>query len=93
MRLRQKVALLLSTDLHAVARRLHEADLALQRGQDALAEITLEVGERLPTRPPDDLEEVLQHVGMDLARGRTEVLMAHAELTGRGPEKILPNRG
>lgn len=90
MRLRQKVALLLSTDLHAVARRLHEADTALQEVQDGLAALVAEA-------PIGTLSvehgATLRALGLRLADARFEVVSARSDLTGRGPEKILPNRG
>jgi hypothetical protein len=88
--IRQKIALLLSTDLRAVARRLQEADTALQEVQDGLAGI-------VAASPVGTLSvengAALRALGLTLADARHEVLMAYSDLTGRGPEKILPNRG
>ncbi len=94
MGLQQKIALALSTDLHAVAARLQEADIALQAAQGALAEM-------VAAAPPDlrtsGIYAALQDVGLDLADGRTQVVHAWSDLTGRGPEMLLredpPNRG
>jgi hypothetical protein len=90
MRLRQKIALLLSTDLHLVARRLHEADTTLQEVQDGLAAIVTEAP--IGTLSVDN-GAALRALGLTLADARHEVLMAYSDLTGRGPEKVLPNRG
>jgi len=88
MRLASKIALLLSPDLHAVAARLQKADRSLQAAQDGLAGVMGGVTAR--TCDPEVLA-VVKEAGLDLAAGRFDVIGARAELTGRGPEALLPD--
>lgn len=90
MRLRQAAALLLSTDLHAVAARLQKADTSLQDAQEVLGSI-------IAAAPPEmaglGLYDALEAIRDRIVDGRVEVVGARADLTGRGPEKILDNPG
>lgn len=91
MGIRQSVALLLSTDLHAVARRLQKADRTLQEAQGDLAAI---VAAAPPELKEEGLYGALQAIGLEIGAARFEVISARADLTGRGPEALQdPNRG
>lgn len=93
MRLRQALALHLSTDLHEVARTLKDAD-------ETLLEACQAVSATIQAAPPElagtGIYALLEAVLEDVTEGAALVIEARAALTGRTPEALLrrpPNRG
>ncbi len=88
MNLRQALALTLSTDLHAVARTLKDAD-------DELTEVREGIQAVLRGAPPElkgqGIYAFLDATLEQLIDAETMVIGARAALTGRSPEALLKN--
>lgn len=87
MKIRQAIALSLSTDLHEVARTLKDAD-------DVLLEAAQSIGSVLRAAPPElagqGIYALLEAVLDNVSEGGALVIEARSALTGRGPERLLP---
>lgn len=89
MRIRQALALTLSSDLHQIAKEMRDVDYVLRDASTGLRNLIVNAPEELRT---DRLGTALEEILADVIEAQHLAIHARAELTGRSPAALLRER-